>query len=139
MMDMQINMDISKRVVIRPDALHWTDAPSPGIRQCVLEKGESDASRTTAIVELAPGSRFLSDCEYGEEIVVLDGTLSDETENYGSGDYIKNPPGSSHAYESASGCLLLMKRQHLEAGEDRRIVVRLLATHGIRGWWMACQ
>lgn len=124
MSGMQINPDISKRVVIRQETLHWTDAPSPGIRHRMLERGASDASRTTAIVEFAPGSSLRSDCEYGEEIVVLDGVISDESESYRKGDYLKNPPGSSHVYESASGCLLFVKSQHLETGEDRRIVVQ---------------
>jgi len=54
--------------------------------------------------------------------------LTDEFGSYGKGSYIKanyvtNRPGSSHACESASGCMLFVKRHHLEMDDDQRIVV----------------
>jgi len=75
------------------------------------------------IIRYAPGSGLSSSCEFGEEIVVLDGVLTDEFGSYRKGDYLKNPPGSSRACESASGCMLLVKQHHLEIEDDQRIVV----------------
>ncbi len=61
--------------------------------------------------------------DLGDEIVVLDGVLTDAYGSYGKGAYLKLPPGSTHACQSTSGCLLFVKRHHLEPGDDQRIVV----------------
>ena len=121
---MEINSDIFERVVIRQDSLPWTDTPLAGIQQRVLERGADEAARTTLLIKYAPGSSLQGGCGFGEEIVVLDGVLGDESGSYGKGDYLKNPPGSSHLYETATGCTLLVKRQPLEIEEDQRIVVK---------------
>lgn len=90
----------------------------------ILEGGGEAAARTTAIIELAPGTKLVScTLDLGEEIVVLDGVLTDEFGSYGKGSYVKNPPGSSHAHESVAGCLLFVKRDHLEPDDGNRIVV----------------
>jgi anti-sigma factor ChrR (cupin superfamily) len=121
---MKINSDISKRVAIQQSTLPWVDTPWAGIQVRTLEHGDEDAVRATAIVKLAPGSRIAS-CsgDLGEEIVVLDGVLTDGFGSYGKGSYVKNPPGSAHACESASGCMLFVKRHHLDMHDDQRIVV----------------
>lgn len=121
---MEINSDISQRVVIQQAALPWIDSPSAGVQHRVLERGADDAARATMVIKFAPGSSLHGACEFGEEIVVLDGVLTDELGSYKKGDYLKNPPGSSHAYESAEGCTLFVKRQHLEIEEDQRILVQ---------------
>ena len=121
---MEINSDISKRVVIRQETLRWTETPSSGIKHRVLERGVDALSRATFVIQLAPGSSMQNSCEFGHEILVLDGGLSDESGSYCKGDYFKNPPGSSNVYESASGCMLFVKNQHLEVEEDQRILVK---------------
>jgi anti-sigma factor ChrR (cupin superfamily) len=65
--------------------------------------------------------------------VVLDGVLTDEFGSYGKGSYVRNPPGSSHACESVSGCLLFVKRDHLEPDDDSRIVVDSASMPWYRG------
>lgn len=121
---MKINSDISRRVAIQTSTLPWVASPLAGIQLRTLEDGAGEAARATAIVKCAPGSRIAS-CtdDLGDEIVVLDGVLTDEFGSYGKGTYIKSPPGSSHACESASGCMLFVKRHHLEMEDDQRIVV----------------
>ena len=120
---MQINSDISQRVTLQQSALPWVASSLAGVKIRTLEYGGEAAARSTAIVELAPGAKIVS-CtrDLGDEIVVLDGVLTDEFGSYGKGNYIK-APGSSHACESVSGCLLFVKRGHLEADDDSRIVV----------------
>ena len=49
----------------------------------------------------------------GEEIFVLEGTFSDETGNYPTGSWLRNPPGSVHTPFSKSGCLIYVKTGHL--------------------------
>ena len=126
---MQINSDISQRVTIQQATLPWIATSLAGVKIRTLEGGGEAAARTTAIVELSPGAKIVS-CtrDLGEEIMVLDGVLTDEFGSYGKGSYVKasnvtNRPGSSHACESASGCLLFVKRHHLETEDDSRIVV----------------
>lgn len=121
---MNFDQDLSRRVVIQQSTLPWVAAPGTGVQYRWLEGGADTAVRTTAIVQLAPGTGIASCTDgLGDEIVVLDGILSDGFGNYSKGSYIKNPPGSSHPCESASGCTLFVKRHHLEAEDDRRIVV----------------
>ncbi|MGA8864655.1 MAG: cupin domain-containing protein [Gallionella sp.] len=121
---MQINSDISSRVAIQQAGLPWTDSAIAGIQHRWLEAGIDEAARATAIVQCAPGST-MENCarELGDEIMVLDGVLTDAYGNYGKGTYIKHPPASAHACASASGCLLFVKRHHLEPDDDQRIVV----------------
>jgi len=126
---MNIISDISQRVVIQQSTLPWIATPWAGVQQRSLEGGADEVARATAIVKLAPGAK-ISSCarDLGEEIMVLDGVLTGEFGSYGKGSYIKagnvtNRPGSSHACESASGCLLFVKRHHLEIDDDQRIVV----------------
>lgn len=121
---MNIDPDLSQRVVIRQSTLPWVAAPTAGVQYRWLEGGVGSAARATAIVQLAPGAK-IAHCtkELGEEIMVLDGELSDGDGSYSKGSYIKNPPGSSHACESASGCTLFVKRHHPDTGDDRSIVV----------------
>ncbi|HUV99421.1 MAG TPA: cupin domain-containing protein [Gallionella sp.] len=121
---MQINSDISRRVVIEPSTLPWVAATLTGVQMRTLEGGPEPATRATAIVKLAPGA-IIENCtrDLGEEIVVLDGVLTDQFGSYGKGCYVKIPPGSAHACESAAGCMLFVKRHHLEAHDHRRIVV----------------
>ena len=121
---MNINSDISQSVVIEQSTLPWIASPSSGVQQRALEGGADETARATAIVKLSPGAKIAS-CtrDLGEEIMVLDGVLTDEFGSYGKGSHVKNPPGSSHACESASGCLLFVKRHHLEMEDDSRIVV----------------
>jgi len=126
---MQINSDMSQRVTIQQATLPWIATHLAGVKIRTLEGGGEAVARATAIVKLSPGAKIVS-CtrDLGEEIMVLDGVLTDEFGSYGKGSYVKagnvtNRPGSSHACESASGCLLFVKRGHLEADDDSRIVV----------------
>ncbi len=121
---MKINSDISQRVVIQQASLPWIDTAWAGIQYRALERGDDEMSRASSMIRFMPGSTMSSNCELGEEILVLDGVLSDESGSYGKGDYIKHPPGSSHAYESESGCLLFIKQQHLEIEDAQRILVQ---------------
>lgn len=100
---MQINSDISQRVVIEQSTLPWVATALPGVQIRTLEGGPA-ATRTTSIVKLTPGTQIGS-CsrDLGEEIVVLDGVLTDQFGSYGKGCYVKIPPDSAHACESATG------------------------------------
>ncbi len=54
--------------------------------------------------------------EGGEELFVLDGTLSDEHGHYRPGTWVRYPPGTRHTPHTADGCRLYIKRGHLAHG-----------------------
>ena len=88
----------------------------------MLERHGEEVARATSIVRYAADSRFpLHVHDLGEEIFVLDGVFEDEHGSYGPGTYIKNPPGSTHAPGSSTGCTLFVKLRHLDP-DDRETV-----------------
>jgi anti-sigma factor ChrR (cupin superfamily) len=75
-------------------------------------------------VRYAPGSRFERHVHGGgEEILVLEGTFSDEHGDYGAGTYLRNPAGSSHAPFSEKGCTILVKLQQMHPADQQRLVI----------------
>jgi len=120
----RLNADHSLRCVIDSHALDWQQSPSPLVQRRLLERDGGEVARATSIVRYEPGAAFPShQHDLGEEIFVLDGTLSDELGDYGPGTYLKNPPGSSHAPFSKEGCTLFVKLRHLDLQDQVRVVV----------------
>lgn len=126
---MQIHSDFSQRVVLHQDDLSWTSSPVPGVERRMLDRIGDEVARATSLVRYLPGSKFTThQHELGEEILVLDGTFSDESGDYPAGTYIKNPPGSSHAPFTDTGCLLLVKLRHLHPSDQEARVVNTLTS-----------
>ena len=120
----QLHTDYSLRCVVDSNALTWRASPSPLVHRRLLERVGGEVARATSIVRYAAGASFESHVhELGEEILVLDGTLSDEAGDYGPGTYLKNPPGSRHAPFSKEGCLLFVKLRHIDPADAVRRVV----------------
>jgi hypothetical protein len=90
----------------------------------MLDRIGDEVAKATSIVRYLPGSKFKTHThEFGEEIFVLDGVFSDETGDFPAGTYIMNPPGSSHAPHSESGCTLFVKLRHLGSDQLEREVL----------------
>ena len=124
MNDLQLNTDVTERCVVDSNALLWSESPSPLVHRRLLERDGSEVARATSVVRYAVGARFDAHThELGEEILVLEGTLSDELGNYGPGTYLKNPPGTSHAPFSEDGCTLFVKLRYLHPQDTERVVV----------------
>lgn len=121
---MKLNADFSKRVVVDLSGVAWVDSPATGIQRQLIERDGEEVARATSIVRYAAGSAFKTHThDLGEEILVLDGVFSDGSGSFGPGTYIKNPPGSSHAPSSATGCTLFVKLRHLDPADCQRIVI----------------
>lgn len=121
---MRLNADYARRVVIDTATLAWADSPVPGIRRRMLDRDGGEVARATSIVEYAPGSQFTPHVhDGGEEILVLEGVFADESGSYGPGTYLRNPPGSSHAPGSPTGCALFVKLRHFDPDDRERVVV----------------
>ncbi len=107
---MNLNADMGQRVVIDTLALPWVASPEPGVKRRMLDRTGDEVARATSIVRYEAGALFpLHRHGGGEEILVLEGTFSDEWGDYGPGVYLRNPPGSAHAPSSAKGCVLFVK------------------------------
>ena len=129
-----LNADFAARCVVDSGTLPWEASPSPLVHRQLLERLGGEVARATSIVRYEAGATFDSHRhELGEEILVLDGTLSDEYGHYGPGTYLKNPPGSSHAPFSEDGCTLFVKLRHLSPDDSERVVVHTQQSSWFRG------
>ena len=125
---MELHANLSQRAVVDSTTLAWMPSPMAGVQRRMLDRLGGEVARATSIVRYAPGSRFERHSHGGgEEILVLEGTFSDEHGDYGVGSYLRNPVGSSHAPFSAEGCTLLVKLQQMHPADQQRVV---LDTHG---------
>jgi anti-sigma factor ChrR (cupin superfamily) len=122
---MQLNTDISQRVVLDVSQLSWVPSPMAGVERRMLARDEQENPRATSVVRYAAGSTFSQHSHpLGEEIIVLEGVFADEHGDYPAGTYIKNPPGSAHSPRSPMGCTLFVKLKQMDAGDSQRVVVR---------------
>ena len=121
---MQINADRSRPALESGAELPWRASPEPGVMRKVLERNGGEVALATSIVRYEAGSRFASHRhDAGEEFLVLEGVFSDACGDYASGTYVHNPPGSSHAPFSESGCVIFVKLRQMTADESDRVVV----------------
>jgi len=121
---MHINADFSERVVLDTSNTAWHPSPLPLVHRRLIERDGGEVARATSIVRYEAGARFDAHRhDLGEEILVLEGTFSDEFGHYLAGTFIKSPPGSSHAPFSEGGCTLFVKLRHLDKLDVGRVVV----------------
>ncbi|MBX3658132.1 MAG: cupin domain-containing protein [Ramlibacter sp.] len=119
-----INADRETPALVHAGRLPWVDSPQPGVQRRLLERRGDEVALATSIVRYAAGSRFTRHVhELGEEFLVLQGVFSDEHGHYPSGTYVRNPPGSSHAPFSETGCIIFVKLRQMRATERQRVVV----------------
>ncbi len=112
---MNINADYSQRVVINHHDLPWIASPESGVERRMLERQGDEVAKATSIVR------------YQARIQVSDRTPMSWVKKYLywmahsvmrqattlQASYMMNPPGSSHAPFSESGCTLFVKLRHL--------------------------
>jgi anti-sigma factor ChrR (cupin superfamily) len=121
---MNINADFTQKVVMNHHDLPWLPSPELGVERRIFERQGDELAKATSIVRYQPGSAFPAHThEFGEEILVLEGVFSDERGDYPAGTYLMNPPGSSHAPHSKTGCILFVKLRHLGSDQVEREVI----------------
>lgn len=119
---MNINSDFAQKVVIDTSALNWTPSPLPGIERKYLDRVGDEIARASSLVKYSPDSSFTEHTHSGgEEILVLEGTFSDEDADYPAGTYIRNPPNSKHAPYSKEGCVLFVKLRQFSAQDESKV------------------
>jgi anti-sigma factor ChrR (cupin superfamily) len=113
-----INMDFAKQVVINTNTQPWIESPMVGVWRKPLAREDTERGHATSIVKYEAGASFSAhDHPLGEEILVLEGTFSDETGNYNAGTYFRNPEGFRHAPFSKEGCILLVKLHQFQSDD----------------------
>lgn len=117
-----LNMDFSQRVVIDTQQQPWLPSPMAGVWRKPLAREEAEQGHATSLVRYDPGSHFSSHSHpAGEEILVLEGTFSDQFGDFGPGSYFRNPPGTEHAPFSEQGCTLLVKLHQFIEGDNAQL------------------
>lgn len=95
-----------------------------GVWRKPLAREAAEHGHTTSLVRYDAGSRFSAHVHpLGEEILVLEGVFSDENGDYPPGSYLRSPPGSRHSPFSEEGCVLLVKLDQFDPGDDLSLCV----------------
>ncbi len=119
-----LNMDFAQRVAIDSIAMDWVASPAPGVWRKPLARKEAERGHATSIVKYDPGASFKGhNHPQGEEILVLDGTFSDETGDFKAGTYFRNPKGFIHAPFSKEGCIILVKLHQMSPDDTARLAI----------------
>jgi hypothetical protein len=107
---MRLNAEFDRWAAVQYRSARWIASPMAGVERIMLDRVGAEVARATSLVRYAPGSHF-SRHEHarGEEVLVLEGTFSDESGDYAPGSYVRNPPGSGHAPWSEPGCVIFVK------------------------------
>jgi anti-sigma factor ChrR (cupin superfamily) len=126
--------EMRQRIVLNHHNLDWVASPELGVERKMLERVGDEVAKATSIVRYQPGSKFKTHThDLGEEILVLEGVFSDELGDYPAGTYVMNPPGSSHAPFSESGCTLFVKLRHLGPDQVEREIIDTKSTEWLQG------
>lgn len=121
---MSMNMNLDQSVSINTHKTGWDAAPQHGVLRKKLAREQAEEGQATSIVQYKPGASFKYHSHpNGEEILVLDGTFSDNLGHYKKGTYIRNPPGSEHAPYSKNGCILFVKLNQFPPADTARVCV----------------
>jgi anti-sigma factor ChrR (cupin superfamily) len=106
----------SGRVVIDTNRTAWEQPDVEGHQSQLLYASPAAVERVT-LEKLAAGTTLPStQCDGGEEIFLLTGTLDDDYGHYGAGTWIRSPAGSRSKFGSQEGAVFWAKRGHLRPG-----------------------
>jgi anti-sigma factor ChrR (cupin superfamily) len=76
-----------------------------------------ETGERVTLERLAAGTTLPStQCDGGEEIFLLTGTLADDYGRYGAGTWIRSPAGARSKFGSQEGAVFWAKRGHLRPG-----------------------
>ena len=122
---MKINADFSQRVVVRPEDYAWVNSPAAGVDRMMLDRIGDEVARATTIVRFAPNSQFKAHTHGGgEEFLVLEGVFSDESGDFLTGSYVRNPIGTAHTpHIGPEGCTILVKLHQFDKDDTEQKVI----------------
>jgi len=121
---MKLNADFSKRVAVHFAETDWVASPAAGVERKMLDRIGDEVARATTIVRFAPGSAFAAHThDGGEEYLVLDGVFQDETGDFPTGSYVRNPPTSRHAPAAQDGATILVKLHQFDPDDRTHVTI----------------
>ena len=121
-MNTHINADFGQKAVSITHDAPSLPSPMAGVNRKPLDRIGDEVAIATTIVSYAPNSFFPKhDHAAGEEILVLEGTFSDESGDYSAGMYLRNPPNSSHTPHSKEGCTIFVKLRQFHPEDSATI------------------
>lgn len=121
---MLLNSDFSQRAIITPGDHQWVPFPQTGVKRVMLDRIGREQARATSLVRYAPQSEFPEHSHPGgEEILVLDGTFTENGIDYPAGWYLRSPDGSSHKPSSRDGATIFVKLRQMSADERQPVRV----------------
>ncbi|MBR2657403.1 MAG: cupin domain-containing protein [Loktanella sp.] len=124
---MRINADFTQRTIVRYATQDWVASPSAGVHRRMLDRIGAEVARATSIVRFDPGSAFSAHThDGGEEYLVLHGTFQDESGDFPTGSYVRNPPTTSHRPAAAQGATIFVKLHQFDPHD--RTEVRIDST-----------
>jgi anti-sigma factor ChrR (cupin superfamily) len=115
-------MDHSQRLVIHTSVADWAPSPFEGVDYRTL-----DEETYLARFQIGGWTSFSN----AFEILVLEGTLSDETNNYPSGSYLRRSTVTKTTFFSKEGCVLFVKTQPFLSHDQEQVLIN---THEPSGW-----
>ncbi len=131
---LRINANFDERCVVHPGDTDWESSPSSGVERIMLDRIGGEVARATSIVRFQPGSTFpMHSHGGGEEFIVLEGTFSDETGDYGPGSYMRNPVGTSHTPFTREGCTIFVKLWQFQDGDSESVKIDTRAAAFVPG------
>ncbi len=119
---MNIHADFSQKAVVNTHEAPWLPSPMAGVNRKPLDRIGDEVAIATTIVSYAANSSFPKHAHpAGEEILVLEGTFSDESGDYSAGMYLRTPPHSSHTPYSKEGCTIFVKLRQFHPDDSATI------------------
>jgi anti-sigma factor ChrR (cupin superfamily) len=91
----------------------------------MLDRIGDEVARATSIVRYAPNSEFSAHLHSGgEEFFVLEGTFSDEHQDYPQGHYVRNPIGTRHTPKigKAGATIFVKLHQFSETDKEQKVI-----------------
>ncbi len=127
-------MSLNKTVVIDTNQLEWEASPKAGVWRKPLAREAMEHGHTTSVVRFEPGASFSAHTHpMGEEILVLEGVFLDENGAYPAGSYLRHPPGSSHRPSSEEGCVIFVKLDQFESGDNETLRIDTRSSEWLPG------
>jgi len=131
---MNVNDDFTIQAVVDTNKLVWIQSPAAGVERKFLDRVGNKIARASSLVRYAPNSSFAPHThDGGEEILVLDGTFSDENGDYPAGTYLRNPPKSFHSPHSKDGCTIFVKLRQFHESDSAAVRIDTTAANWYPG------
>jgi anti-sigma factor ChrR (cupin superfamily) len=122
----EVNADPKKVALVNTNEMPWEKTEHPGVWRKVFERvNDPRKGRETSLVKFDPNTKLPAE-ELADrmDILVVEGTYSDEHGEYGVHTFIRNPPGYRHTPSSKDGCVLYVKRRvPIRKNEIERLVI----------------